>query len=133
MMLEPIRQLSDLTEKDIRWLTTGTQAIKWRRFEVLPLCERLRLGKVLMFRVSGENSEGIVVLTVDEWEKELWIDVAAGKNILGLEFRELLKDVARRHSLKKLTGYVGRKALMHWYDTHSKAKPVAVLYVEEIE
>lgn len=132
MKLEAIERLEQLTEKDIEWLTKGCAAVKLRRLEVPHLLARLGSNLILL-RVVGDKCEGIVALTPNAWEGELWLDLYAGKNVMTVELRNLLMALVKRLGFRKLTGYVERKGIGRWYSRNVSAKPVAVLYVEEID
>src|SRR5262245_40338920 len=122
-----------LQDEDIRWLVIGCRAVKWRKMDAADLVRQMTEGDKMIFRVAEEAS-GIAVLSVDVAQEELWVDLYAGKGLFKAKhlFDECLRQIARAIGLKRITGYVGRDALGKWYEHHGLAKPIAMVYSEEL-
>lgn len=132
MILERIWP-SAITDEDVKWLTIGCEQCKWNKLTPAQVVQQVLDGDTMLYRIHG-NATGIVALSVNAQQEQMWIDLFAGKGLMKAqeEFRTMLRMMAQGLGLKRLAGFVSRRALAKWYDEHTAGKPTATLYVEEI-
>lgn len=133
MIFERVRP-EEVTTEDIRWLHVGCLECKWDdRYTPVKLVEKAVKNEVVLYRLIDNRCRGIVVLSFDFERSWLWIEMFAGRGLIKVqqEFRTMLAAMAEGMGLKRIAGFVSRRALANWYDKHTQGKPVAVLYLEE--
>lgn len=122
----------DLNEHDIMWLTRGCLGAKWRSFTAVDLVREALERKVSFFRVTGD-ADGMVAVSTEK--DEMFIETLAGLGFVKYfgEIHDALAVLARSAGLKKIAGLVFREGLRHLYDTRTKGRPIATLYVEDLD